>query len=195
MNDKLTIPEKERYKFAQPLGKLIAGNRKATISEVESIIRELQKLGLRIKIYLVGDIVTQDFLVNAYLKSFIILSIIDEKTQRSEIKLASEDFFEKVIEFENPQGTISKESFNILEKIIKSKSKTLLKITEGEEDLLVLPLVINIPINENEKNFVFYGQPPITDSKFPIPEGIVMVDVDKKIQRTVKKFLSIMENS
>jgi len=194
MNDELTIPEKERSKFAQPLGKLIAGTRKETIAEVESTIREMQKSGKELKFYLVGDIVTQDFLTNEFLKSFVILSIIDEKTQRSKIKLVSEEFFEKVIEFENPPGSISKKSFKILENIIESKSKTLLKITEGEEDLLVLPLVINIPINENEKNFVFYGQPPITDSKSTIPEGIVMVDVDKKIQRTVKKFLSIMKD-
>ena len=73
------------------------------------------------------------------------------------------------------------------------KKKTLLKITKGEEDLLVLPLVLELPLEENVKNFVFYGQPPITDSKHAIPEGIVLVDVNIEIQNKVKKYINLME--
>ena len=75
---------------------------------------------------------------------------------------------------------------------MSSNKRTLLKITKGEEDLLVLPLVLSITPSERVKNLVFYGQPPITDSKKTIPEGIVMVDVEKRIQKTVKKFVEIM---
>ena len=71
----------------------------------------------------------------------------------------------------------------------------MLKITEGEEDLLVLPLVLEIPLEKKIKNFVFYGQPPITDSKYTIPEGIVMVSVNKTIQQGVKKYIELMEKS
>ena len=76
--------------------------------------------------------------------------------------------------------------------IVKSKKRTLLKITEGEEDLLVLPLVLKIQLYEKIKNLVFYGQPPVTDSKKTIPEGIVMVDVEKRIQKVVDKFVGMM---
>ncbi len=193
MGENYKIPEEERHKFSQPLGKLFAGTRKETIREVEKAINIYLKANFEIKVYLVGDIVTQDFLSNEFLKSFIKLCIIDEKTQRNQIKIETEDIFEDIIEFENPQGGIQKESFTLLNEIVSSGRITLLKITVGEEDLLVLPLVLEIPLSEGTKSLVFYGQPPITDSKKSIPEGIVMVEVEKRIQKAVKKFVDIMK--
>ncbi|MFX1276533.1 MAG: DUF359 domain-containing protein [Promethearchaeota archaeon] len=186
------IPKEERYKFTRPLGKLISGTRGDTVSEVENILRNYLNSGFSLKLYTVGDIVTEDFLNNDFLKSFIKLSIIDEKTQRNKIKISFEEFFEETYEFKNPQGTIRKESFSLLKKIINSNNRTLLKITEGEEDLLVLPLVIEIFLDKKVKNLVFYGQPPITDSKNPIPEGIVLVDVNSKIQKNIAKLIKLM---
>lgn len=194
MDKNLKIPTTERHKFSQPLGKLIAGTRKETISEVEEHIRNYENANFEVKVYLVGDIVTKDFLANDFLKPFIKLCIIDEKTQRNQIKIEIEDFFEETIEFENPEGGIKKESFALLDEIIASNKKTLFKVIKGEEDLLVLPLVLSIPLNENVKNLVFYGQPPITDSKRQIPEGIVMVDVEKRIKKVVQKFVLLMKN-
>jgi uncharacterized protein (UPF0218 family) len=192
MDKNLKIPTTERHKFSQPLGKLIAGTRKETISEVEEHIKNYKNDNFEVKLYLVGDIVTKDFLANDFLKSFVRLCIIDEKTQRNQIKIKIEDYFEEIIEFENPEGGIKKESFTLLDKIITSNKRTLFKVIKGEEDLLVLPLVLSIPLNKTVKNLVFYGQPPITDSKRQIPEGIVMVDVEKRIKKVVKKFVSLM---
>ena len=193
MDENLKVPEAERHKFSQPLGKLYAGTRNKTILEVEKAVKAFLKSDLEVKIYLVGDIVTQDFLAKDFLKKFIKLCIIDEKTQRNQIKIEAEEFFEEIIEFENPQGGIQRESFNLLNDIVSSDKVTLLKITIGEEDLLVLPLVLSIPLSERTKSLVFYGQPPITDSKKTIPEGIVMVNVEKKIQKAVKKFIEMMK--
>jgi uncharacterized protein (UPF0218 family) len=192
MDKNLKIPTTERHKFSQPLGKLIVGTRKETISEVEEHIRNYKNANFEVKVYLVGDIVTKDFFANDFLKSFVKLCIIDEKTQRNQIKIKIEDFFEEIIEFENPEGGIKKESFTLLDEIITSNKRTLFKVIKGEEDLLVLPLVLSIPLNETVKNLVFYGQPPITDSKRQVPEGIVMVDVEKRIKKVVKKNLSLM---
>jgi len=192
MDKNLKIPTTERHKFSQPLGKLIAGTREETISKVEEHIRDYQKANFEVKVYLVGDIVTKDFLANDFLKSFVKLCIIDEKTQRNQIKIKIEGFFEETIEFENHEGGINKESFTLLDEIITSNKRTLFKVIKGEEDLLVLPLVLSIPLNETVKSLVFYGQPPITDSKRQIPEGIVMVDVKKRIKKIVKKFVSLM---
>ena len=189
----MKIPESERHKFSQPLGKLIVGTRKETIAKVIEEIKTFKQKGFEIKSYLVGDIVTQDFLTNLYLKNDIKLCIIDEKTQRKRINLEFEEFFESIIEFKNPPGGINEESFDVLEQIISSDKISVLKIIEGEEDLLVLPLISLLPLKELTKHLVFYGQPPITDSKHPIPEGIVIVDVNKRIQKTVEKFLKIMK--
>ena len=193
MNKDLRIPEIERYKFSQPLGKLIAGTREETIALIERELKQLEFDHLDIRVYLVGDIVTHDFLNNEFLRRFIKLCIVDEKTQRNHIKIASEAFFELIIEFENPKGEIKKESFQVLKQIVQGSKRTLLKITVGEEDLLVLPLVSVLNLEVSTMHLVFYGQPPITDSKKPIPEGIVMVKVDNKIQKTVDKFLKVMQ--
>jgi uncharacterized protein (UPF0218 family) len=192
MDKNLKIPTTERHKFSQPLGKLITGTRKETILEVEERIRSYKNANFEVKIYLVGDIVTKDFLANDFLKSFVKLCIIDEKTQRNQIKIEIEDFFEEIIEFENPEGGIKKESFTLLDEIVTSNKRTLFKVIKGEEDLLVLPLVLSIPLNDTIKDLVFYGQPPITDSERQIPEGIVMVNVEKRIKKVVKKFVSLM---
>ncbi len=193
MNENLKIPPNERHKFSQPLGKLYAGTREETIIEVEKAIKEYLTKGFEVSVYLVGDIVTQDFLASNFLKPFISLCIVDEKTQRNRIEIEVEDFFEEIIEFENLEGGIKRESFTLLDEIVKSKKRTLLRVIEGEEDLLVLPLVLSIILNDKVKNLVFYGQPPVTDSKKPIPEGIVMVDIEKRIQKVVDKFVRMMK--
>ncbi len=188
----LRIPNEERQKFSHPLGKLFSGTREETLSEVETFLKEYLSAGFSLNVYSVGDIVTMDFINNNFLKKFIKLSIIDEKTQRKIIRISFEDFFEEVYEFINPQGIIRKESFDLLNKIIGSNKRTLLKIIEGEEDLLVLPLVREIILKEGTKNFVVYGQPPITDAKEPIPEGIVIIDIDPMIKEKVDKLIKIM---
>ena len=193
MAKNLRIPKKNRHSYAEPLDRLIAGTREDTITQVENIFKEKINSGLSLNFYLVGDIVAQDFLSNEFLRTFVKICVIDGKTQRNQINMEFESFFEVIIEFQNPAGTINKDCWEIFRNIINSNKKTLVKITEGEEDLLILPLILEIPINEEEGNFAFYGQPPITDSKFIIPEGIVVVTVDRKIQEKVRRILTTID--
>lgn len=193
MKDNLKVPQKRRKSFAQPLDMLIAGSREDTIAQVENMFRDFLQSGRSLNFYIVGDIVAQDFLSNPFLKSFIKICVIDEKTQRNQINIEYGDFFEVEIELTNPAGSINKESWEIFRTSIASNKRTLIKVTEGEEDLLILPLIDEIPI-EDQGNFAFYGQPPITDSHIVIPEGIVIVNVDKNIKEKVKRTLAIMES-
>jgi uncharacterized protein (UPF0218 family) len=192
MGNDLKIPANQKHKFSQPLGKLIVGSREETLSEVIRFLKNTRDKTPSINCYLVGDIVTQDFLTNIFLRSMVRMCIIDEKTKRSPVELEIGSFFDKIIEMENPESGINPESFEIFKTLIESSKKTLIKITQGEEDLLVLPLVLTIPLDKSVKNFVYYGQPPVTDSKIPIPEGIVMVEVNKSIKKVVKRFLALM---
>ncbi len=193
MDYNLRIPYDKRHLFAEPLDILIAGTRDETLVQVENIFNDYIILNPNVNFYIVGDIVAMDFFSNLFLKSFIKICIIDEKTQRKHISIDFEEFFEQTIEFQNPEGIIQKDCWNLFKEIIKSEKKTLVLITEGEEDLLILPLVLEIPVKKGIKNFAFYGQPPITDSKYVIPEGIVIVDVDRMVQEKVKNVISIME--
>jgi uncharacterized protein (UPF0218 family) len=193
MGNELKIPEDQRHKFSQPLGKLIAGSREETILQVIEILKKINDRNQLTNCFLVGDIVTQDFLNNPFLRSMVKICIIDEKTKRTPTELETGSFFENIVEMENPESGINPESFKIFKSLIESHEKTLIKITQGEEDLLVLPLVLAIPLDKSIENFVFYGQPPITDSKSPIPEGIVMVKVNKSIKKVVERFLALMK--
>jgi uncharacterized protein (UPF0218 family) len=193
MDYNLRIPLDKRHLFSEPLDILIAGSRDETITQVENIFKEQLTSGVTINFYIVGDIVTNDFLSNQLLKEHVKVCIIDEKTQRSQINLEFEHFFETIIDFKNPKGTIRKEFWPLIRSVINSKKKSLIKITKGEEDLLILPLILEIPLLEFEKNFAFYGQPPITDSNFIIPEGIVIVNIDENIKEKVEKTISLME--
>jgi len=195
MTDKvdLKIPKTKRSKFTQPLGKLIKGSRKDTISKLEGKFRKLLEKEKEFYFYLVGDIVTKDFLNNSFLKSYVKLCIVDEKTQRNKIQITTEQFFESIIEFENPAGIISKKSWEILERAVDSDKRTLIKITKGEEDLLVLPLVLKIPLNKQRMNYIVYGQPPVTDADVSIPEGVVLVKHTKQIKKAVEHYIAMME--
>ncbi len=64
MKNNLEIPQDKRHKFAVPLGLLISGSRKETLPKVEKIIRAYEKSDLIVNFYIVGDIVTKDFLAN-----------------------------------------------------------------------------------------------------------------------------------
>lgn len=191
MNDNLKIPSDRREKYSQPLGDLISGSRNETIPKVIEILKNIES---EIQIYLVGDIVTNDFLNNQFLKKKVKLSIIDEKTKRESVKAEFEEFFDDIVEFENPEGSINPDSFDVLEKIIKTERRTLLKITSGEEDLLVLPLTLALPISKTITRYIFYGQPPITDRKPSLPEGIVMVKLNRHVKKLVARIISIMQN-
>lgn len=193
MTNNLRIPQEKRKSFAEPLDMLIAGSRKETIVQVESMFKDYLKSGVKLGFYIVGDIVAIDFISNPFLKSFIKICVVDEKTQRNKINIDFEDFFEDIIEFQNPVGTINKDSWELFRNVIETNKKTLIRVTEGEEDLLVLPLIAELPIKEDEVCFAFYGQPPITDSELVIPEGIVIVKVDTNIQEKVRNILSYIK--
>ena len=192
MGNNLKIPENQRHKFSQPLGKLIAGSREETILQVSEFLKSIKNTNRLINCYLAGDIVTHDFFNNSFLRSMVKICIIDEKTKRAPIQLEMGSFFDRIVEMENPESGINPESFKIFKSLIESQQKVLIKVVQGEEDLLVLPLILAIPLDKSVENFVFYGQPPVTDSKSPIPEGIVMVKVTKSIKKVVKRFLALM---
>ncbi|MFX1313806.1 MAG: hypothetical protein ACFFHD_14540, partial [Promethearchaeota archaeon] len=66
MDYNLRIPPNKRYQFAKPLDKLISGTRKETLLKVEKEIKNHVESNIYVNLYIVGDIVTKDFLENPY---------------------------------------------------------------------------------------------------------------------------------
>ncbi|RLI99311.1 MAG: DUF359 domain-containing protein [Candidatus Aenigmatarchaeota archaeon] len=120
------------------------------------------------EIITVGDKVTQTALELGFKPK---LSIIDYKIERKEITCNYKDLFENILKSDNEAGGISENAVKEIKESVKYNN-TLLEI-EGEEDLLVLPVVL-----EYERGVVLYGQPG---------EGIVMLEINPEKKEEIRK--------
>ena len=157
------LPENQRRYFKSPIGKLLR--------DQSDILKEIQILKSDTstqKIIAVGDVTTQ-LLIEQTL--FPDLAIIDEYVQRKRIEISDlSNFF--VLEKDNPAGSIRKDVWLDIQKILKNdENKTIIKIN-GEEDLLVLPAILEAPLHSK----VLYGQPN---------EGLVVVSVTEETKRKI----------
>ena len=103
------------------------------------------------------------------------LAIVDLKTKRQQIFPHLQALGLKPgLTAPNPAGTISRLAIKQLLSCLNQKLPSLL--VDGEEDLLVLPVILLAPL----KTTVYYGQPD---------QGIVQVKVTEKTKAKALKFL------
>ncbi len=166
-NKNYVLPENQRKYFKEPLDELFCEKK-----DIENIIRQISKDESIPKIITVGDVVTETLLNSSVVPD---LAIIDEQVQRKKIKKQDYSLFEQEVA-ENPAGSITQAAWNKINFAIKKDdNKIIIKIT-GEEDLLVLPAIIEAPYNSK----VLYGQPN---------EGVVLVTVTKEMKQKAKQLL------
>ncbi len=129
----------------------------------------------------VGDVVTYEFQKAGFLPQF---SVIDKKTLRKALK---QEYLQKIIQKDclyalNEKGTISSHAIIMLNQIINLEHKRAIKqlIINGEEDLLVLPVVLLLPLGA----YVFYG---VKD------KGIVAIMVTEKVKEKVYNLLKLFD--
>ncbi len=151
----LILKKECREILKKPLGNLINPDNLLEVIKGKEIIT-------------VGDKVTQTALELGFKPK---LSIIDYKIERKEISYNYKDLFENTLKSDNEVGSISENTIKEI-KEAERYSNILLEI-EGEEDLLVLPVVL-----EYEKGIVLYGQPG---------EGIVAVEINPKKKEEIRK--------
>lgn len=167
------LPEEKKPYFRKPLGKILKGGQKNLNWAVLQAKKKLEKNKGQKLVITVGDISTSSFFLNNLPFD---LAVYDRRCQRKPLNLACHHFFRKKAFFWqktfNQPSTISNQSLKTLSamvtKIIKNRKNGLVEV-EGEEDLLVLPLILLAPL----KSLIFYGQPQ---------EGLVMVEVLEKIK-------------
>jgi uncharacterized protein (UPF0218 family) len=174
--DSYILPEDKRQYFKQPLGVL-----HRTEEEIKQVIETFKGNTSIPRIISVGDVTTHLLIDNLLIPD---LAIIDDRVQRMESKIVALDSF-KVEEVQNPAGTITKDSWEKIHNSLEIyENKIIIKIA-GEEDLLVLPVILEAPLNSK----VLYGQPN---------EGLVVVTVTEeikdKVQRLLLKMVKIDEN-
>ena len=115
----------------------------------------------------VGDVISKGMLDHPQLSKIVKMCFVDGETQRgTKITFKLTDRMVKKT-FSNPRGMINDDIFGLVKKWEKNPLQYLVFV-EGEEDLLVLPMVLSL----STPSFVFYGQPPITSADPPIPAGM-----------------------
>lgn len=125
------------------------------------------------KIITVGDIVTLNLLKNSIYPD---IAIVDLKSKRKSVReslpIYKRIYRDNIFYINNPASTIGKDIWKLIDK----RDSKILVIVNGEEDLLVIPLLILSPI----KSFVIYGQPG---------EAMVVVIVCNYIKKAFSFFL------
>lgn len=169
----LTLPEFMRVELKKPLGKLLTGPTNETVNLLRTELTQKKPIYFSV----VGDFTSKNIL-NAGLEPDLV--VVDNRVMRSEVPPLDLGGRQKITAF-NQAGTVDPSAWRALGEAVILKSRVSV-IVEGEEDLLVLPLISLTPIG----SLIVYGQPR---------EGMVLVEVTKKIKGWVEDFLSRMEES
>lgn len=137
------LPASSRRELSRPYGILF--------SSTDKLLEYITKFN---RVISVGDVVTESLLLRKFTP---FLSIVDRKTKRKSLmNISILNFFNKVLTVANEAATIRLSVMKILEEILQNTEvdKTLV-IVDGEEDLLVIPVVMY----GREGDIVVYGQP------------------------------------
>jgi uncharacterized protein (UPF0218 family) len=183
------LPKKSRKELSKPAGELLEGTIKQNIKIAHNWLKEhYAGSGENYHVICIGDVVSEAFLKDPELSSHLKMCIVDGKTKRDVYNIQPGDILPNHVKLENPPGMISGPALKRLKEIMNSDRKYFIEI-EGEEDLLVIPIVI---LAENN-TFVIYGQPPITDLGGTIPAGMVVISVNSKFKELMKNILNSFE--
>jgi pantetheine-phosphate adenylyltransferase len=160
------LPDDTREQLRQPLGQLLT-------TGIAKKIRQLCRQSQPFTIALVGDVVTQFFQTQHLPFDW---AAVDLKIGRQPIRKPPSYVF--VATARNRPGTIAKGAVRAIWRLEKTQKPGFLKII-GEEDLLVIPFVLSLPLT----SYVFYGQPN---------QGVVAVEVTESAKAY---FSSILDSS
>lgn len=173
------LPKTLRASLRTPIGKLFRGKIHAAARDAKRYISE-NNPPVTISI---GDYCAMTLFEVNYFPDVV---VYDGKTLReNEIALNLDNY--DVRNVSNPPEWITKVAWKVIEHIIKqiqtntsNKCRVAVRI-DGEEDLLVIPAIILLPLG----SMVIYGQPPLNND-----EGIVVVLVTPSIKKTVQDLLN-----
>jgi len=161
-----------RIELKTPLGELFRGD----VTDNVVVLREILEEKKPPCFATVGDYVTF-YVIESGLHPD--LAVVDHRVMRQTVEPFK--FRREKVTVINPAGTIKAEAQRVLRDAITLK-KRLGVVVEGEEDLLVLPLMAMMPIG----SVIVYGQPR---------EGMVVVTLTEERRRWAKDFMAEMEEN
>ena len=161
------LPDNLRDKLKMPLGILL----KDSDVTKESVLKNIPTGSFVIS---VGDATTEKLIKYGIVPS---LQIVDGVEKRIKRDLPSGNV-KTTLNCNNPPAEITIESVKTIKKAFQSQKPVRIAVT-GEEDLLVLPVVVYAP----ENSVVLYGQPN---------EGLVIVPINAEIRNKAQSVMDSM---
>ncbi|HYL66757.1 MAG TPA: GTP-dependent dephospho-CoA kinase family protein [Nitrosopumilaceae archaeon] len=161
------LPENLRDKLKKPLGVLL----KDSDITKESILKNIPLGSFVIS---VGDATTEKLIKYEIVPS---LQIVDGVEKRVKREMPSGNI-KTTLNCNNPPAEITIESVKTIKKAFQSTKPVRITVN-GEEDLLVLPVVVYAP----ENSIVLYGQPN---------EGLVIVPVNVEMRNKAQSIMNSM---
>ena len=107
------------------------------------------------------------------------LVVVDHKIMRKSVDPI--EFDRRFVNVDNPPGTVTAQSQRVL-RIAAQECAQLAIIIDGEEDLLVLPLMVYL----SNGSVIIYGQPR---------EGMVVITLNDERRAWAEKFISEMQEA
>ncbi len=156
-------------RLKNPFGELVHGSPEETIPRLARIIRDTKPP----RVIAVGDVVSRETL-RAGIK--VDLRIVDNRSLRKDLEVATYPA-KNAFSINNPPGVITAEALEAIRRATRSEDSII--YVEGEEDLLVLPVIMESP----QWSFVLYGQPR---------EGLVIVTVTEEKKEEVDRIMQRM---
>lgn len=161
------LPENLRETLRKPLGELLKD------SEITKDII-LKKIGQNAFLITIGDATTEKMIKFGIAPSLQIVDSLEKRQQRD----LPEGVVKTSLSCNNPPAEITDDSINIVKQAFGMDTPVRI-IVKGEEDLLVLPVVLFAP----ENSIVMYGQPN---------EGLVIVKINEEIRNKAKAIMNSM---
>jgi uncharacterized protein (UPF0218 family) len=153
------LPKKLKPELRKVWGIAIFGKKKGVKEKFEKFLKK----GKFKKVITVGDYCSINLPSD--------VKIFDGKVKKRKIK----KILPYSLKCKNSKGTIQKEVWQIIKKAIKENKNV---FVEGEEDLLVIPVVLLAPKN----SIVVYGFPK---------KGICAIRVNQRMKRKIKNLLKL----
>ena len=160
----LIVPEELKEKLRKPYGK---------------IFNSFNKIKFSGKLITVGDVVSYGAIKAKLNPDIIVFDLIekrnpvDENVRKTLGQFKGKDFF--VV---NPPSNITDDLYDAVKKSLEADGKVKI-VVKGEEDLTVLPFILESP----ENTVILYGLKDV---------GIIKVKVNKKLKNECKRLIEKM---
>lgn len=133
------------------------------------------------RIIIIGDLVTKRFNdMHVGQKVSIIDFSTERKKQFSSIEQLGFSGGEQVFLASNPAGQVTSSVWDVLKEVFAQKEGRSVVVVEGEEDLLVIPCVLLLPLGYK----IFYGQPH---------SGVIYLEVTEHIKERLYQILTAFQ--